>query len=202
MIPHFRIAVILSTTLAFLAALGHGLVHGERQRPLPRSFGPITLGMSIDSFKKIFPVDIGRCVHCVEDEVQAVIVLGRESSFPPDPEAGTLKGASLQYQPDSLRPETVTCFFYRGKLYGITFTGVKDALVSVKDRYIKALGRPVAEKDFGTGASELRWESSTTHLTVGYNTRAEGVDFLDIMYVDAKVLSQITRTHEEPGPGK
>ncbi len=194
----------LILALATLAVLIGEPDQGGSKGELPRAFGPIVLGMSVEAFRKVVPVDISGCVHCGENELYATFSFGDAKPAFSKHATLNLKGANLVYQPKSLKPDLVSCYFYKGKLYGITMDGIRDTVAAVKDRYVSALGKPSGETDFGTGVAELSWESRLTTLLLTYPTtrKATEPNLLQIRYGDTKVLAQLPIVHEDEEPNQ
>ena len=173
--------------------------NGYKDHMLPRSYGPITLGMSVDAFKKainrasgqLVDIDVSRCVHCGSDELYASFFISEKKAAHFRQQAIMLNSAFLIHQPTTLRPESVDCFFYKGKLYSISLNQVRSTIESVKSRYIEALGKPTAIDVWDTGLSQLRWENASTQLKVIYSTEEKGIDYITIEYTDRKILDQI-----------
>lgn len=199
-----RLSILIFFIGAFLL-FNNFYVKAEQKQKLPRSFGPITLGMSVKDFKKLTNIEPTHCATCVEGELNADFYLDektipehmRKKPFKEKPIK--LKDAYLNYQPMALQPEKVGCYFYKGKLYSIVLVGVKDTLEAVKSRYIKALGKQPAVVNHGTEISELRWEDSSILLRIAYLTEDEkgGIASLDITYGDIKLMSQVPPWDED-----
>jgi hypothetical protein len=169
----------------------------HRFQNLPRSFGPLYLGMSVKEFKKkTGEVVIGRCVDCVEDQLQALLYIG-EAPYDFEQrkqlEPTKLADGYIKFQPKELQPREIICFFYKNALYGIVMSNVKGRLESVKSSYIKALGKPTAIDVWDSGLSQLRWEDSSTRLSVVYSTDTIAIDYLKISYTDLKIMKKIPR---------
>lgn len=184
----------------FLAALilcwSHAAYAGNKLR-LPKSYGPLYLGMSVKEFKTVVDVSIGRCVDCVEDQLEADLLIskrlaeGFSINMGKRLEPVKLKDAYIKFQAKEMQPEMVVCFFYKNALYGIVMSNVKGRLELVKNSYIKALGNPTAIDVWDSGLSQLRWEDSSTRLSVVYSTNTAGIDYLEISYTDLKIVSKI-----------
>jgi len=184
--------ILTYSFVALILFLNYDAYAANSQR-LPRSFGALYLGMSVKEFRKIVDVPINRCVQCSEDELEADLYFNeRQYSW----ELGRylepikLNNAYIKYQPKELQPEYMVCYFYKNVLYSIEMKNVKATLISVKSRYVKALGKPTAIDVWDTGLSQLRWENSSTLLSVIYTTKTAGIDYLAISYTDLKITSQ------------
>lgn len=191
-----------SLLIPFLVALilcWSNNAHAGQKQKLPRYFGPLYLGMSVKEFKKIVDVSIGRCVHCAEDELQADLYISKRMTehyswnLKKPLKPIKLKDAYIKFQPRELQPELVTCLFYKNVLYRIIMSDVEDKLDSVRSRYVKALGKPTAVDVWDTGLSQLRWENSSTFLSVVYSTKEVGIDVLEIAYTDLKIMKKIPK---------
>jgi len=158
---------------------------------LPRSFGPVTLGMTVKVFQRIAKVEVGRCVHCRKKELYAYFYIDKKAAEHFREEPIGIKRAYLEYQPNTLRPEAVHLFFYEDRLYSIIMTGVKDTIKSVRSQYVKVFGNPSGVETWGSGLSELRWQRSSTQLTVTYATQKKGIDNLEVRYVDMRIMEKI-----------
>lgn len=205
MICNKKIIVTLSIFVSLLL-LGTAL-NAEQKQKLPRSYGPLYLGMSVKEFKKTFTgVDIGRCVHCAEDELEADMCIKKEhmhTNLCDNVNPIKFTNAYIKFQPKELQSDSITCFFYKGLLYDIVMTDVKVKVDLVKKRYIKALGNPDSVDVWDTGLSQLRWKNSSTILGITFDTetssKKDDSDFIEIRYTDLKILKQIP---QEKGCGE
>lgn len=167
--------------------------NAEQKQKLPRSYGPLYLGMSVKEFKKIADVEMGQCVHCAEGELHAVLTVDEKTAKFFETTLIVLDKASLKYQPTTLQPEDATCFFYKEILYKIEMHNIKGYVESIKNRYVKALGEPTTINVWDTGISKLTWEDSSTSLEVLYSTEQKGIGFSLIVYTDLKILKQVPK---------
>ncbi|MCE5194339.1 MAG: hypothetical protein LLF28_02620 [Nitrospiraceae bacterium] len=175
------------------------LANTEQKNKLPRSYGPLYLGMSVKEFKKIFVgVDLARCVHCAEEELEADLCITKESrstNLCDNVNPIKFKDAYVTFQPNELKTNKITCFFYKGVLYDIVMGNIAAKVGSVKEHYIKDLGKPTADAVWDTGLSQLRWEHASTMLSVTFATektsKKNDDDFIEIRYTDLKILKQL-----------
>lgn len=168
--------------------------YAEKQK-LPRAYGPIYLGMSIEEFKKAVNKDPrdGWCATCAEGELLIELLISKEKGKKFNLlEAITFPDANITYQLPALQPEFVECRFYKDKLYFIHMDGVKEIPEVVKNRYSKTLGKPLSDNAYSNGLSELVWKDDRTKLSVGYSTDSkETIDDISIDYTDLKIAAQV-----------
>jgi len=168
---------------------------GQKQE-LPRSYGSISLGMSVEAFKKITNADLGRCVNCAKEELEADLFIDKDTAKLFNKTAFVISGSTLKYQTSNLQPEWISCFFYKGRLYSIVMSGVKDKLEAIKKRYETALGKPSGVDAWDSGVTELRWEDLFTLLRVAYTAKPDGVNTVEITYSDLKIMKMLPREGE------
>lgn len=182
-------------------------VNAEQKQKLPRSYGPLYLGMSVKEFKKNFvDVDLGRCVHCAEEELEADLCITKESrntNLCDNINPVKFKNAYVTFQPKELKTDKITCLFYKGVLYDIVMKNIPAKVASVKEHYIKVLGKPTTDDVWDTGLSQLQWENSLTILSFTFSaektSKKDDNDFIEIRYTDLKILKQMP---QEKGCGE
>jgi alpha-glucosidase (family GH31 glycosyl hydrolase) len=154
----------------------------------------MVLGMSVDSFKIKFNLQPSGCATCEKGEQYASFYLDKNEAnyFGKEPTiVKNLQNGKLTYLTTSFKPKVVHCYFYAGKLYSITFSGMRSTLASIQDKYINKLGKPTDVDVWDTGISQLRWENASTRLTVAYHTAEKGLDELDITYADVNIMAKM-----------
>jgi hypothetical protein len=198
-------SVLIPLLVALILCWSNNADAGQEHKlqKLPRSFGPLYLGMSVKEFKEnTGEVVIGRCVDCVEDQLQALLYIG-EAPYDFEQrkqlEPTKLTDGYIKFQPKELQPREIICFFYKDALYGIVMSNVKDRFESVKSSYIKALGKPTAIDIWDSGLSQLRWEDSSTRLSVVHSTDTVGIDYFKISYTDLKIMKKILEMNNPKG---
>jgi hypothetical protein len=135
-------------------------VHADsvpQKQTLPRSFGPLTLGMTEDGFKKVTgTTKTDFCAHCADDEsVMSVDAEELPGVFP----------AYIYKLPEYTR--TVVGFFYKGKLYRIETSPEIGSISAAKNKYSELFGPPKIE-DWKNGLSFAIWENKTTAFVLTY----------------------------------
>jgi len=176
--------------IVLLFLLISNFVYSGQKQELPRSYGPLILGMSIKAFKAITGADPLWCATCVKDELEATLHTNKEEARRLRGKHFISSGASLKYQPPNLQPKSIHCFFYKDRLYLIVMSYIRDEVEAVKARYEAILGKPTGVDVWDTGISQLRWETSSTMLRVAYMTKTSGIDWLEISYGDLKIMKQ------------
>ncbi len=157
---------------------------------LPRSFGGISLGMSEQTFEMKFRLATSGCATCQADEHYSSFFLDKDEAhfFNKEPiNNKDLQTGYLTYLPASLKPKDVHCYFYKGKLYAITFSHIQSTLETIRDSYVKKLGKPTIDV-WDTGVSQMRWQNASTRLSVVYQTGTKGSDVFDISYADLNIM--------------
>ncbi len=129
-----------------------------QKQTLPRSFGPLTLGMTEGQFKKIAgPIDVLPCLHCaLYENVMSVDIEKYPGVFP------VYLYSLAKYQ------RGLDCSFYKGKLYRIeTFPEIKE-INAAKKKYTELFGPPSRTEDWPNGLSLAIWENKNTALVLTY----------------------------------
>jgi len=156
-----------SATLTLASMLMLGTVHADsvpQKQMLPRSFGPVSLGMAEEQFKKITGTkEMDFCAHCALDEsVMGVDVEKLPGIFP----------AYLYKLPKYARG--FGGFFYKGKLYKIETSPEIDEIKAAKKKYTELYGPPSSEEDWPNGVSWVTWENKTTAFVLAYDREKSG----------------------------
>lgn len=199
-----RNVLIMTVGMMLLLSSAYHSEAGQKQK-LPRTFGTIYLGMSVEAFKKLTHLEPTQCVHCVEGEMFTVFfvesmtegtfyfkeLIMLKEGYEYQKRPFRLKNTYLTHQPITLQPERIECYFYGGKLYGIIFNEVAGAIDAVKNKYIKIFGQPTSITNFGTGISEVVWENSASYLIINYSTGRKSIDMLTIKYTDKDVAAHV-----------
>jgi len=197
--PPIRHIAVMAIAVSLLILSTSALA--DQKQKLPRSYGPLYLGMSLEEFKKILPhADPGRCVHCAEEELQADVCVARETgsrnlcmNVSPD----IFQNAHIDHQPGELLANEIICFFYKGILYDILLTNVKARMASVKQHYTAALGKQTGSNKWNTGLSQLRWSNASTVLSITFDTKPasrENVsNFIEIRYTDSRIQRRVPK---------
>src|SRR2546427_10857030 len=92
--------LLLALFLCMLCPLDEGLSKQATKQQMPRSIGPISLGMTIESFRKVAPVQPNRCHHCANDELSASFLLKKDKATDLNlTRIVKLEDAHIEYQP-------------------------------------------------------------------------------------------------------
>jgi hypothetical protein len=130
---------------------------GSRRQSLPRSFGPFTLGMTEDAFKKVTGLAIRACHECAQGESTVDVDVEKYPGLFPAYLYGLEK-----YQ------RGLDCNFYKGKLYRIeAFPEIKE-IEAAKKKYTELFGPPSKMEDWENGISWVTWENKTTAFVLAY----------------------------------
>jgi hypothetical protein len=124
---------------------------------LPRSFGPVTLGMTEEKFKEIARGSTEEfCAHCADYESRMSVEV---EEFP------GVYPAYIYALPESARGFSVS--FYKGKLYLIETSPEIVDIEAAKKKYGEKFGQPKS-KDWKNGLSFATWEDSATAVVMTY----------------------------------
>jgi hypothetical protein len=129
---------------------------GDKQF-LPRSFGPLSLGMTEKEFQTITGLTTYACEGCGPDEYAATIDIDRYPGIFP----------KYIYNLDTYK-RGVDCAFYKGKLYKITIPPEVKEIESAKKKYTEAFGAPTKFDEWTNGLSWLIWENKATVFSLSY----------------------------------
>jgi len=149
-----RILVITSVLLWSAACSAD---QGPRQ-PLPRTFGPLTLGMSEQAFTKATTLTSYGC-ECAQDEYTAAIDVKKFPNIYP----------SYIYTRNGF-----DVFFYKGKLYKFDLPPDIKNIREAKEKYSNQYGPPSGTEDWPNGVSWVKWENDTTGFVIAYNREKTG----------------------------
>jgi hypothetical protein len=158
---------------------------------LPRSFGPLYLGMTENKFFKILKIKSYACGDgCVAAESIAAIDL-RE--YP-------------QYFPRSEYPEDgIDCMFYKNKLYKIVLPSPNISIDSYRKTYSEKYGSPAKEEHWPNGISWVIWDNGVTLHSVTYVSR-QGNDYpynlpirtvMSVEYIDKAASNAVLRDEKQ-----
>lgn len=183
-----HVLLFVMSALLWNSAHSADELHGQT---LPRSFGPLTLGMSEQAFTKITGLQSYGC-ECAQDEYTAAIDVKKYPNVYPS-YISALDGFDV--------------FFYKGRLYKIDLPSEIKDIRDVKERYSKLYGPPTSSEDWPNGVSWIKWENKTTGLVVAYNREKTGTFFNTlpagtvtlIRYID-KPLSDALEKQEKNNP--
>lgn len=133
---------------------------GPQKEKLPRSIGPLTLGMTEEAFKKITGVTPNFCHWCALDELTAPIDADKYPGLFPKLSKGG---------------QGFDCGFYKKKLYKIeTSSSEMKQIDAAKKHYTALYGPPSKVEDWPNGVSWLTWENKTTAFVLAYNREKSG----------------------------
>lgn len=139
------------------------VVHADavpQKQVLPRSFGPLTLGMTEEAFKKVTGVTPNFCHWCALDELTAPIDANKYPGLFPK-----------LSKPD----QGFDCGFYRKKLYRIETSSPEIKQIDAAKKHYTALyGPPSKMEDWPNGVSWLTWENRTTAFVLAYDREKSG----------------------------
>jgi len=150
----------ISVTVAAIVLLGVARTDSTPQKQaLPRSFGPLTLGMTKEEvFKKIAGLTPSVCPHCALNESSAYVYVEKYPGLFP-PYVYSLK----KYQ------RGIGCAFYKGKLYRIEVSPEIKEVEAAKKKYTGLFGPPSKIEDWPNGVSWVTWENNTTVFMFSYD---------------------------------
>ncbi len=133
---------------------------------LPRSLGPLALGMTVEDFKKITGLTAQVCAHCANDEDR----VGFDVSKYPDQFPKYLYSLSRG-------DRWIECGFYKNRLYKMTFAPEDKTISEAQARYIRLYGPATRTVEWADGDDSLVWESSSTSFGVTYIRQKKKVNF-------------------------
>ncbi len=145
-------------TLVGMLLLGVALADaGSQKQTLPRSFGPISLGMTEEAFMRITGVtEAAFCAHCpLNESIMSVKVEKFPGVYP----------AYLYKLPKFARGFSVS--FYKKQLYLIETSPEISEIGAAKKKYTDLFGAPRFE-NWENGLSFAIWEDKTTALVLTY----------------------------------
>jgi len=141
------------------ASLLHGapIFAAEKKVALPRSLGPVELGMTEAQFKKTTgTTKEDFCAHCADHETLMSVKVEKFPGVYP---------AYLYKLPKYARGFAVS--FYRQKLYLIQTSPEINHIEAAKKKYTELFGVPRVE-DWENGLSFVTWENKTTAVVLTY----------------------------------
>ena len=154
---------IVVTLISMLLWCG---VHADavpQKQALPRSFGPLTLGMTEEAFNKVTGVTPNFCHHCAQDETNAAVYIEKHPHVYPE---------YLYSLPKS--NQGFGCKFYKGKLYLIEAFPELSEINTAKKKYTETYGPPSNVDDWPNGVSWITWENKTTAFVLAYEREKSG----------------------------
>ena len=191
-----------STAVALASMLLLGVAHADsalQKQTLPRSFGPVALGITEEQFKKITGIKkMDFCAHCAIDESMMSVEVEKFPSVYP---------AYLYTLPKYARGFGAS--FYKGKLYMIETSPEIEEIKAAKKKYTELYGPPSSEEDWPNGVSWVTWENRTTAFVLAYNREKTGSFFSTIpagtvtlvRYLD-KPLHNALEAQEKKNPSR
>lgn len=155
-----RLAVTGITVTAIIGILLLSATYADvapKRQALPRAFGPLTLGMTEDAFKKVTGLATRACHECAQDESTVSVDVEKYPGLFP-----AYLYALEKYQ------RGFDCNFYKGKLYRIeAFPEIKE-IEAAKKKYTELFGPPSKMEDWENGVSWVTWENKTTAFVLAY----------------------------------
>jgi hypothetical protein len=142
------------------------VVHADavaQKQVLPRSFGPLTLGITEEVFKKVTGVTPEFCHHCAQDETTTAVYIEKHSRVYPE---------YLYSLPKN--DQGFGCKFYKGKLYLIEASPEISEINAAKKHYTALYGPPSKMEDWSNGVSWVTWENKTTAFVLAYDREKSG----------------------------
>ena len=153
-----KLSGITVLTLVGMLLLDTALADGGSQKQmLPRSFGPISLGMTEEAFMKLTGVsEAAFCAHCALNESIMSVKVERFPGVYP---------AYLYTLPKFARGFTVS--LYKQQIYLIETSPEISEIGAAKKKYTDLYGVPRLE-NWENGLSFAIWEDKTTALVLTY----------------------------------
>src|SRR5690348_8792364 len=142
-------------TLIVSALLNTACAQQVQRQSLPRSFGPATLGMTIEDFTRTIKVTPNACPNCADNEMMADLYLDDHPGVFPKTE-------------NPQNPNAVQFNFYKGKLYKIDLPRESRKIDDIKKTYTQKFGAVTKIEDWKNGVSWLLWENDKTVLAISY----------------------------------
>ncbi len=177
------------TAIAFAAAMATAFAADT----LPRTFGPLVLGMPAAEFAKVTGVDpAGRCADCLAQQnggdVEPELVNPILKSFK------TL--ARFRKDTDALP----TIFFYKDKLEFILLTFEQYHYTTVKAEFERMLGTQFKRESFPkkciySGGETLTWSDTTTSIILTEYRDASG-NQLEVKFADRALLEEAEKLQD------
>lgn len=155
-----------SAIVVLIGMLLLGVAHadaGPQKQTLPRSFGPLTLGMTEEAFKKVTGLTTRYCAHCALDEFTVDVYPEKYPRIFPDYVYSLSKNE-----------QGFDCNFYKGKLYRIEVSPEISEINAAKKKYTELYGLPSSEEDWPNGVSWVTWENKTTAFVLAYEREKSG----------------------------
>src|SRR5260370_27269374 len=160
------------------------------QHALPRQFGVLELGMSLERFKTAPGLAPADCAECVDYESLFEIVVDSFAAQLP---------SSFRHAASTKSP-IVDCVFYHAKLARITVTPSQSQVDSARATLEAEFGKSWTRVDWPNGMAQLIWKDKRTvvYLTfVGKTTpgteRQQLGQVLDLTYADRRADAQLRR---------
>ncbi len=148
---------IITIWLASILLSGVAYSNTEQKQVLPRSFGPLSLGMTEEEFQNITGLKTYACEGCKPHEFVAAIDIGRYPDLFP------------KYVYKFAAPQRgVDCGFYRNKLYKIAFPPEVKEIAAARRKYTETFGPPTKLDEWPNGLSWLTWENEKTIFSIAY----------------------------------
>ncbi len=174
------VAISAAAAIIVVALLGAAQTDSVPQKQaLPRSFGPLTLGMSIEEFRKVTNLTPISCPHCAQNESSASIYVEKYPGLFPK-YIYLLK----EYQ------RGFGCDFFNGKLYRIEAFPEIDKIEAARKKYTMLYGPPSKTTDWPNGLSFVVWENDKTALVLTY-VRKQRKDYAYPLTMPAGTVSSV-----------
>jgi hypothetical protein len=148
-----HVAITITITAAFALAPAAQTAPAASKQPLPRSVGPVRLGMPAQAFTRFAhqPPDCTKKDACGPHETRAsafIDTLGVSGGLP----------QMQQFQ----------CAFIRDTLFTFTTLPEDRRLSWMRSRFSQLYGAPAREDTAESGLGQLVWRSKTTQLMILY----------------------------------
>ena len=150
-----------------------------QKQVLPRSFGPLTLGMSKEAFNKVTGLTPSPCPHCALNESSAAVYVEKYPGLFP-----AYVSSLKEYQ------RGFGCDFFKGKLYRIEAFPEIEQIESAKKKYTQIYGQPSKTIDWPNGLSMVVWENNKTALVLTY-VRVQRKDYTYPLTMPAGTVSSV-----------
>lgn len=158
---------------------------------LPRTFGPLYLGMTENEFKKVTGLVSEACEGCSKDEYMADIDIDRYPDIYPK------YVYKLEYD-----QRGAVFHFYKNRIYSMDIPPEVANINDARNKYTAIYGPPTKSEDWASGISCLIWEDKKTIFTITYvRVKGEGyplnqpVGWIDnIQYEDKSLSMQLEKS--------
>ena len=153
-----RLKYIVAVIITIFLVIGFAYNSSAKEVTyLPRTFGSLFLGMTVEKFYSITRVQPEFCHQCREDEFHAGITVNDHPKIFP-----------LYYRKLPKWQQGIDVLFYSGNLYQIdTFPEIRNIKVA-QEKYVALYGNPIRIENWENGISWVIWEDVKTRISLAY----------------------------------